>query len=152
MQFIPKIGTKQARGKIMKLEMLIARAKYYEKSQKIMAKKLDIQESRFSDWKKGRTKPSPFEIYRMAEMARVQPEKAFYEVMTEIDKENKKYWCARLESNQRPSASEVAGMQILFTFIYKVISQLKTKSLHIAHNQGERISLSNQYHHAPANL
>lgn len=152
MQFIPKIGTKQARGKTMKLEMLIARAKYYEKSQKIMAKKLDIQESRFSDWKKGRTKPSPFEIYRMAEMARVEPEKAFYDVMSEVDKDNADYWCARRESNPRPSASEVVVLQLLFTFLYKVVSQLKPKHLHIAHNQDGRISLSNQYHHAPANL
>ena len=90
----------------MKLEMLIAKAKYFEKSQKIMAEKLDIQESRFSDWKKGRTKPSPFEIYRMAEMARVEPEIAFYDVMAEVDKEHAEYWCARRESNPRPSASE----------------------------------------------
>lgn len=90
----------------MKLEMLIARAKYYEKTQKAMAKKIGVAESRFSDWKAGKTKPSPFEIYRMAEMARVEPEKAFYEVMTDIDKDNADYWCARLESNQRPSASE----------------------------------------------
>lgn len=136
----------------MKLEMLVARAKFYEKTQKAIAEKLEISESKFSDWKKGRTKPTPFEIYRIAELARVEPEKAFYEVMTEVDKDNADYWCARRESNPRPSASEVAGMQILFTFLYKVISQLKTKSLHIAHNQGERISLSNQYHHAQANL
>ena len=136
----------------MKLEMLIARAKYFEKSQKKMAEKLNIQPSRFSDWKQKRTKPTPFEIFQIAEMARLEPENTFYEVMAEIDKENEKYWCARRESNPRPSASEVAGMQILFTFLYKVISQLKTKSLHIAHNQGERISLSNQYHHAQASL
>ncbi len=90
----------------MKLEMLVARAKFYEKTQKAIAKKLDISESKFSDWKTGRTKPTPFEIYRIAELARLEPEKAFYEVMSEVDKENTKYWCARLESNQRPSASE----------------------------------------------
>lgn len=136
----------------MKLEMLIARAKHFEKTQKKMAKKIGISESRFSDWKTGRIKPSPFEIFQMAELARLEPEQTFYDVMTEVDKDNADYWCARRESNPRPSASEVAGMQILFTFLYKVISQLKTKSLHIAHNQGERISLSNQYHHARANL
>lgn len=135
----------------MKLEMLIARAKYYEKTQKAMAKKIGVAESRFSDWKAGKTKPSPFEIYRMAEMARVEPEKAFYEVMTDIDKDNADYWCARLESNQRPSASEVAGLQILFTFLYKLITQLKTKSLHIAHNQDEHSALCYQYRHAPIN-
>ena len=90
----------------MKLEMLIARAKYFEKSQKKMAEKLDTSPSRFSDWKAGRIKPTPFEIYRMAEMARLEPEQTFYDVMTEVDKENADYWCARRESNPRPSASE----------------------------------------------
>ena len=90
----------------MKLEMLIARAKYFEKSQKKMAEKLDTSPSRFSDWKTGRIKPTPFEIFKIAEMARLEPESTFYDVMQEVDKENAKYWCARLESNQRPSASE----------------------------------------------
>ena len=90
----------------MKLEMLVAKAKYYEKTQKAIAKKLAISESKFSDWKTGRTKPTPFEIFQIAELARVEPEKSFYEVMTEVDKDNADYWCARLESNQRPSASE----------------------------------------------
>ena len=90
----------------MKLEMLIARAKYFEKSQKKMAEKLGTSPSRFSDWKKGRIKPTPFEIFQIAEMARLEPEKAFYDVMSEVDKENADYWCARRESNPRPSASE----------------------------------------------
>ncbi len=136
----------------MKLEMLVARAKFYEKTQKAIAKKLAISESKFSDWRAGRTKPTPFEIYRIAELARLEPEQTFYEVMAEIDKDNADYWCARRESNPRPSASEVVVLKLLFTFLYKVVSQLKPKHLHIAHNQGERISLSNQYHHAPANL
>ena len=39
-----------------------------------MAKKIGISESRFSDWKTGRIKPSPFEIFQMAELARLEPE------------------------------------------------------------------------------
>ena len=136
----------------MKLEMLVARAKYYEKTQKAIAKKLAISESKFSDWKAGRTKPTPFEIFQIAELARLEPEQTFYDVMTEVDKENADYWCARRESNPRPSASEVVVLKLLFTFLYKVVSQLKPKHLHIARNQGERISLLNQYRHVPANL
>ena len=90
----------------MKLEMLIARAKYFEKTQKKMAKKIGVAESRFSEWKSGVAKPSPFEIFQIAEMARLEPEQTFYDVMTEIDKDNADYWCARRESNPRPSASE----------------------------------------------
>ncbi|MFK3866860.1 helix-turn-helix domain-containing protein, partial [Psychrobacter faecalis] len=106
----------------MKLEMLIARAKFYEKTQKAIAKKLAISETKFSDWKKGKTKPTPFEIFQMAELARLEPEQTFYDVMTEVDKENADYWCARRESNPRPSASEVVVLKLLFTFLYKVVS------------------------------
>lgn len=102
----------------MKLEMLVAKAKYYEKTQKAIAKKLAISESKFSDWKTGRTKPTPFEIFQIAELARVEPEKSFYEVMTEVDKDNADYWCARLESNQRPSASETESIKYLVTILY----------------------------------
>lgn len=137
---------------MLSVKRLIDLARLETGSYKEVAKRLDTSGVRITHWKNGRNEPTPFEIFRMAEIARLEPEKAFYEVMTEIDKENEKYWCARLESNQRPSASEVVVLQLLFTFLYKVVSQLKPKHLHIAHNQGERISLSNQYHHAPANL
>ncbi len=90
----------------MKLEMLVARAKYYEKTQKAIAKKLAISESKFSDWKAGKTKPTPFEIFQIAELARLEPEITFYDVMAEVDEEHAEYWCARRESNPRPSASE----------------------------------------------
>lgn len=102
----------------MKLEMLIARAKHFEKTQKKMAKKIGISESRFSDWKTGRIKPSPFEIFQMAELARLEPEKTFYDVMTEVDKDNADYWCARRESNPRPSASETVNIKYLVTILY----------------------------------
>ena len=106
----------------MKLEMLIARAKYFEKSQKKMAEKLGTSQSRFSDWKAGKTKPTPFEIFQIAEMARLEPESTFYDVMTEVDKDNADYWCARRESNPQPSASETYRTQILVTFNYNIES------------------------------
>lgn len=136
----------------MKLEMLIARAKYFEKSQKKMAEKLGTSPSRFSDWKKGRIKPTPFEIFQIAEMARLEPENAFYEVMEELDKDNAGYWCARRDSNTRPSASEVAGVQLLVTFIYNIVSQLTAKRPNIARNLNERNALCYQYRHAQVNL
>lgn len=104
----------------MKLEMLIAKAKYFEKSQKKMAEKLNIQPSRFSDWKQKRTKPTPFEIFQMAEMARLEPENTFYEIMEEVDKENADYWCARRGSNPRPSVSETKTKGFLVTLRYNI--------------------------------
>ncbi len=117
----------------MKLEMLVARAKYYEKTQKAIAKKLEISESKFSDWKAGKTKPTPFEIFRIAEMARLEPEKTFYDVMSEIDKDNEKYWCAQRESNPRPSASEVVSVVKLFCN-FMLIIQANLQHRHIEHN------------------
>lgn len=136
---------------MLNIKRLIDLARLETGSYKEVAKRLDTSGVRITHWKNGRNEPTPFEIFRMAEIARLEPEKAFYEVMTEVDKDNAEYWCARLESNQRPSASEVAGLQIMLTFLYNVVIQLKTKSLHIARNQGEHISLCYQYHHAPIN-
>lgn len=136
---------------MLNIKRLIDLARLETGSYKEVAKRLDTSGVRITHWKNGRNEPTPFEIFRMAEIARLEPEKAFYEVMTEVDKDNAEYWCARLESNQRPSASEVVSRLLLFTFIYNTISQLKTKSLHIARSQGEHISMCYQYHHAPTN-
>ena len=124
----------------MKLEMLIAKAKYYEKTQKKMAKKLGISESRFSDWKTGRVKPSAFEIFQIAELARLEPVSTFYDVMTEVDKDNADYWCARLESNQWPSVSETYRAQLLVTISY-IISLINRQQKHTEHNLNEHIAL-----------
>ncbi len=135
----------------MKLEILIARAKFYEKTQKAIAKKLAISETKFSDWKKGKTKPTPFEIFQIAELARVEPEKAFYEVMTEVDKDNADYWCARRELNPRPSASETYRAQLSVTINY-IVNLINRPLRHIEHSQGERNASYFLYHHAQANL
>lgn len=136
------------------LKNIIEKAETKAGSQKELSAKFKINYRRLCDYKAGRRTPDDAIVIKMAKYIGIDPIQALFESKAEYDIDNADLWkwCARLDSNQRPSASEVAGMQILFTFIYKVISQLKTKSLHIAHNQGERISLSNQYHHAPANL
>ncbi len=123
----------------MKLEMLIARAKYFERTQKDMAKKLGTSPSRFADWKNGKTKPSPYEIFKIAEMARLEPESTFYDVMTEIDEDNADYWCARRESNPRPSASETVSKQYSVTEVYNLVS----KDINgIASNHSQKLSIS----------
>ena len=91
---------------MLSIKRLIDLARLETGSYKEVAKRLDTSGVRITHWKNGRNDPTPFEIFKMAEIARLEPEKTFYEVMAEIDKENEKYWCARLESNQRPSASE----------------------------------------------
>ena len=91
---------------MLSVKRLIDLARLEVGSYKEIAKRLDTSNVRVTHWKNGRNEPTPFEIFKMAEMARLEPEKTFYEVMQEVDKENEKYWCARRESNPRPSASE----------------------------------------------
>ncbi len=91
---------------MLSIKRLIDLARLEVGSYKEVAKKLDTSGVRITHWKNGRNEPTAYEIYRMAEIARLEPEQTFYEVMAEIDKDNADYWCARRESNPRPSASE----------------------------------------------
>ena len=96
----------QMRETAMKLEQVIKLAKFYAGTQTKIAEIIGIDKSKLTDWKNGKTKPTPYEIMRMAEIARLEPDLTFYEVMAELDKEHEKFWCARRESNPRPLASE----------------------------------------------
>ena len=107
---------------MLSIKRLIDLARLETGSYKEVANKLDTSGARITHWKNGRNEPTPFEIFRMAEIARIEPEKAFYEVMAEIDKDNASYWCARRDSNTRPSASETYRTQILVTFNYNIES------------------------------
>lgn len=101
-------------------------------------------------------------------MARLEPESTFYDVMTEVDKENAEYWCARRESNPRPSASESVSYAKVFcnimlteidikktlnyanNYAKKVKLSMKPR-LRIARNLNERNAWSMQYHHVQVN-
>ena len=78
------------------INLLIAKAKVYEKTQKAIAKRLGIAESKFADLKNGKSKPTPYEIYQLAEMAKLEPMTTFFEVMAELDKEHEKYWSEKI--------------------------------------------------------
>lgn len=60
------------------INLLIAKAKVYEKTQKAIAKRLGIAESKFADLKNGKSKPTPYEIYQLAEMAKLEPMTTFF--------------------------------------------------------------------------
>lgn len=136
------------------LKNIIEKAETKAGSQKELSAKFKINYRRLCDYKAGRRTPDDAIVIKMAKYIGIDPIQALFESKAEYDIDNADLWkwCARLDSNQRPSASEVVVLKLLFTFLYKVVSQLKPKHLHIAHNQDGRISLSNQYHHAPANL
>lgn len=135
------------------LKNIIEKAETKAGSQKELSAKFKINYRRLCDYKAGRRTPDDAIVIKMAKYIGIDPIQALFESKAEYDIDNADLWkwCARLDSNQRPSASEVAGLQIMLTFLYNVVIQLKTKSLHIARNQGEHISLCYQYHHAPIN-
>ena len=135
------------------LKNIIEKAETKAGSQKELSAKFKINYRRLCDYKAGRRTPDDAIVIKMAQYIGIDPIQALFESKAEYDIDNADLWkwCARRESNPRPSASEVVSRLFMLTFIYNVIIQLKTKSLHIARNQDGRISLSNQYRHALIN-
>ncbi|WP_227691578.1 helix-turn-helix domain-containing protein, partial [Psychrobacter aestuarii] len=72
---------------MLSVRRLIDLARLETGSYKEVANRLNTSNVRITHWRNGRNAPSAFEIYRMAEIARLEPEKTFYDVMSEIDKE-----------------------------------------------------------------
>lgn len=106
----------------MNINRLINLARLEAGSYKKIAEILDTSNVRVSHWNHGRNEPSTYEIFRMAEIAGLEPISTFYEVMIEIDKEHAEYWCTRRDSNARPSASETVTKQYSVTEVYNLVS------------------------------
>lgn len=127
-------------------------------SQAKLGELLDIPQQHVSAYKKvtrdSKRKPPDEVILKIAEFMGLDKGKTLYKAKLELDPDNADLWkwCARLESNQRPSASETYRAQQFIKFMYALLSLLNRQLQHIAHNPNGRISLSNQYHHALVNL
>ena len=81
-------------------------------SQKKLGEMLGIPQQHISDfvnYKKGKRKPTDVQIGKAAEYIGLEPVDTIVGCKKETDKENAglwENWCARRESNPRPSASE----------------------------------------------
>lgn len=81
-------------------------------SQAKLGELLDIPQQHVSAYKKvtrdSKRKPPDEVILKIAEFMGLDKGKTLYKAKLELDPENAELWkwCARLESNQRPSASE----------------------------------------------
>ena len=131
--------------------MLIAKAKYYEKTQKKIAEKLGILPSKFADMKSGRLKPTAYEIIKLAELAHVDEQTALYAVMAETDKEHKSFWSKKLAHSAgiepAPQASE--AYNLMTRAFFAILSLLR---LHILkHSPNARIASLKQYPYALVN-
>lgn len=102
------------------LKHIIEEAEQKAGSQQELSKRFKINYRRLCDYKAGRRKPDDADVVRMAQYIGLDPIKALFESKAEYDSENKEIWkwCARLESNQRPSASESVGiLKIICNFM-----------------------------------
>lgn len=122
-----------------------------------LAEKLGITQGRLSEFKNykigDKRKPSEEVILQIADVLGLDKGETLYKAKLELEPE-KAYlwkWCARLESNQRPSASETYRAQKLITLIYGLLSLLTRQLQHIAHNPNGRSALCYQYRHALTN-
>ena len=88
---------------------LIETAEEKAGSQKDLAKRFGLHRVRLADYKAGRRLPDDVVIGKLAEYIGRDPVETILICKKETDKENAglwENWCARRESNPRPSASE----------------------------------------------
>ena len=90
------------------LKNIIEKAETKAGSQKELSAKFKINYRRLCDYKAGRRTPDDAIVIKMAKYIGIDPIQALFESKAEYDIDNADLWkwCARLDSNQRPSASE----------------------------------------------
>ena len=126
-------------------------------SQAKLGELLDIPQQHVSAYKKvtrdSKRKPPDEVILKIAEFMGLDKGKTLYKAKLELDHENAELWkwCARLESNQRPSASETYRAQQFIKFMYVMLNLLNRQLRHIGRNQDGRNALCYQYRHALTN-
>jgi len=134
------------------LKNIIEKAETKAGSQKELSTKFKINYRRLCDYKAGRRTPDDAIVIKMAQYIGIDPIQALFESKAEYDIDNADLWkwCARRESNPRPSASETYRTQLLVTISY-IINLINRPLRHIEHNQGEHNASYSLYHHAPIN-
>ncbi len=90
------------------LKNIIEKAETKAGSQKELSAKFKINYRRLCDYKAGRRTPDDAIVIKMAQYIGIDPIQALFESKAEYDIDNADLWkwCARRESNPRPSASE----------------------------------------------
>ena len=145
-------------GEITMINNLFVKASEKKGNQTKLAKELGITQGRLSEFKNykagDKRKPNDETILKIADILGLDKGETLYKAKLELEPE-KAYlweWCARRESNPRPSASEVVSVQLLVTFIYNIVSRLSAKRPSIARNLNERNALCYQYRHDQVSL
>lgn len=76
----------------LSVKRLIELARLEEGSYKKVAEKMEISNTRISEWKNGKFRPEAKTILQLAEIAGLNPAETLFEVMQELDKENAHLW------------------------------------------------------------
>ena len=101
-----------SKGVFTMIKQLIETASIRAGSQNKLAEKIGLTSGRISEFKNYKTgdkrKPNDETILKIAEMLGLDKGETLYKAKLELDPENAELWkwCARRESNPRPSASE----------------------------------------------
>jgi transcriptional regulator with XRE-family HTH domain len=76
----------------MNLSELIEAAAYQAGNQLDLAKEMGKHPSRLSEWKKGKHRPEPGEILRLAEIAKLPAIQTLVEIESQLDEKHSKLW------------------------------------------------------------
>ena len=101
------------------IKQLIEKASIRAGSQNKLAEKIGLTSGRISEFKNYKTgdkrKPNDETILKIADILGLDKGETLYKAKLELDPENAELWkwCARRESNPRPSASEVVSRLII---------------------------------------
>ena len=100
------------KGEFTMIKQLIEKASIRAGSQNKLAEKIGLTSGRISEFKNykagDKRKPNDETILKIADMLGLDKGETLYKAKLELDPENAELWkwCARRESNPRPSASE----------------------------------------------
>ena len=113
------------------LKNIIERAETKAGSQKELSTKFKINYRRLCDYKAGRRTPDDAIVIKMAQYIGIDPIQALFESKAEYDIDNADLWkwCARRESNPRPSASEVMGLTKLICNFMLIFCNIRNNTL-----------------------
>lgn len=123
-------------------------------SQNKLAEKIGLTSGRISEFKNYKTgdkrKPNDETILKIADILGLDKGETLYKAKLELEPEQAYLWewCARRDSNTRPSASEVMG-RLLLNMVNIIL--LVKQHQYTGRNLNARNAWSIQYHHAPAN-
>lgn len=99
----------------MNLRELIEAAASRTGSQKDLAAQIGKDAARITEWKKGKHKPEPGEIIRLAELADLPPLTTLAEIEAQLDEKHSQLWRAALGKLTAAGVAATVGAVLVMT-------------------------------------